>query len=144
QAQWWRFVVYPRSTDGLRSGFRQCRELRFGKFSRNRLRPHLGFGCGEPWCWRLLDLVEYIGTLHVPVFDGSLLRPCSMPRNRILNQLRFEDVDLFLDSVADNVVKKLVGDVFFALGHVPRPPPVLLRHSLGGTVHEDLTLVHPY
>src|SRR5699024_4793170 len=140
QTQRRRLIVDSRGTDGLRGGFRQCRELGLGKFSRNRLGPHLGFGCGKQWCGRLLDLVELIDALLMPGFDGSLLRPCRVARNRVLDELRFEDVDLLFDSVADNVVKKLVGDVLFALGDVPRPPTVLLRHSLSRTVHEDLTL----
>src|SRR5699024_12484995 len=77
--------------------------------------------------------------------SGRLLRrSSSMARDRIFDELRLENVDLFLDGVADDVVKKLVGDVILALGDVPRPPTVLLCHRLRGSVHEDLTLVHPH
>src|SRR5699024_8357757 len=100
-------------------------------FGRDRLRPYLRFGCGEQRCRRLFDLVELIPAL---LMSGRRLlrRSCSMTRNRILDEFRLEDVDLFLDGVADDVVEELVGDVLFALGDVPGPPTVLLRHGLRG------------
>src|SRR5699024_8106229 len=132
QAQWRGFVMDMRGADSLRSGLRQCRELRFGKIGRNLLRPYLRFGWGAQPCRCLFDLVGLIPALLMP--GGRLLRrSCSMARDRIFDELRLENVDLFLDGVADDVVKKLVGDVILALGDVPRPPTVLLCHRLRGS-----------
>ncbi|KZE17228.1 hypothetical protein AVW13_14175 [Brevibacterium casei] len=58
-------------------------------------------------------------------------------------EFRFQDIDLFINCILDDVMQQFVCDLLFALGNVPRPPTVLFGNGLGRTVHEYFAFVHP-